>query len=156
VKQILLKPEAKGYSISLDLNVLAECLDITIDANRSEATLTTPLKLKVCNNGKKVIISNKPAQISEPNPALISAMHSAYKIKELYMNKNAPNLSKIAKSLNMDVRQAWRSLKLAFLAPDIQLAILSGTQPKGLLLKDLTQQTIPTAWDEQRVLLGFS
>ena len=46
-------------------------------------------------------------------------------------------------------------LLLAFLAPDIQLAILSGTQPRGLLLKDLIYQAIPTAWPEQRKLLGF-
>lgn len=83
-------------------------------------------------------------------------MQSAHQIKGLFMGCDAEPLSKIAKDLNMDVRLAWRTLKLAYLAPDIQLAILSGTQPKGLLLKDLTQQTIPTAWDEQRVLLGFS
>ena len=51
--------------------------------------------------------------------------------------------------------QALRTLKLAFLAPDIQLAILSGTQPRGLLLKDLIYQAIPTAWPEQRKLFGF-
>ena len=144
------------HSISLNLNVLAECLDIATTTTKDEATITTELKLKICNNGKKVIIGNKPAKVSSPNPALITAMQSAHQIKGLFMGNDAKPLSKIAKYLNMDVRLAWRTLKLAYLAPDIQLAILCGTQPKGLLLKDLTQQTIPTAWDEQRILLGFS
>jgi len=151
VNQVRLKPIAKGYDISLNLNVLAECLDIATATTKDKATITTALKLKICNNGKKVIIGN-----SSPNPALITAMQSAHQVKGLFMACDAEPLSKISKGLNMDVRLAWRTLKLAYLAPDIQLAIFSGTQPKGLLLKDLTQQTIPTAWDEQRVLLGFS
>lgn len=44
---------------------------------------------------------------------------------------------------------------LAFLAPDIQRAILEGSQPTELRLKDLLSQTIPLDWDEQRRLLGF-
>jgi hypothetical protein len=66
------------------------------------------------------------------------------------------SLSNIAAEMDIDTRQALRTLKLAYLAPDIQLAILSGLQPKGLLLKDLIYQNIPTAWDEQRSLLGFA
>jgi DNA invertase Pin-like site-specific DNA recombinase len=45
---------------------------------------------------------------------------------------------------------------LAFLAPDIQRAILEGSQPTELRLKDLISQTIPLDWDEQRKLLGFA
>ena len=72
------------------------------------------------------------------------------------MASDKASLSKIGLDIQMDARQVWRTLRLAYLAPDIQLAILSGMQPKGLLLKDLVYQTIPTSWQEQRSLFGFA
>lgn len=46
--------------------------------------------------------------------------------------------------------------QLAFLAPDIQSAILEGRQPAGLTLESLLKTSLPAAWSEQRVLLGFA
>jgi len=66
------------------------------------------------------------------------------------MGTDQKQLSKIAKDMNMDKRHVWRTLRLAFLSPDIQLSILSGTQPRGLLLKDLLYQIVPTSWEDQR------
>ena len=57
-------------------------------------------------------------------------------MKARFIGPNAQSITAIASELNTDARQALRTLKLAFLAPDIQLAILSGTHPRGLLLKD--------------------
>jgi hypothetical protein len=48
-----------------------------------------------------------------------------------------------------------RLLLLAFLAPDIQQAILEGRQPPSLTLERLSRKQIPTAWDEQRREFGF-
>jgi site-specific DNA recombinase len=49
-----------------------------------------------------------------------------------------------------------RSLStLAFLAPDIQRAILEGSHPPGLTLQGLLDQRLPVSWSEQRQLLGF-
>ena len=45
--------------------------------------------------------------------------------------------------------------KLAFLAPDIQQAIISGQQPADLTLAGLLASPIPIDWDEQRRHLGF-
>jgi site-specific DNA recombinase len=44
---------------------------------------------------------------------------------------------------------------LAFLAPDIQQAILEGRQPASLNLERLMKQDLPLAWAHQRPLLGF-
>jgi len=71
------------------------------------------------------------------------------------MGTDQKQLSEIAKSMNVDKRHVWRTLRLAFLAPDIQLSILSGMQPRGLLLKDLLYQAVPTCWVEQRQVFGF-
>ena len=112
------------------------------------------LQLKTCNNGKKVIIGNTPARKPDPNYILIDALKMAHMMKVRFIG-NAQSITAIASELNIDARQALRTLKLAFLAPDIQLAILSGTQPHGLLLKDLIYQAMPTGWPKQRKLLGF-
>lgn len=45
--------------------------------------------------------------------------------------------------------------RLAFLAPDIQAAILEGTQPASLSLERLIKKPIPIAWSDQRWALGF-
>jgi len=45
-------------------------------------------------------------------------------------------------------------VRLAFLAPDLQQAIIDGSQPVGLSLKQLLNEPIPIAWDAQRRLYG--
>ena len=114
------------------------------------------MELKVCNNGKKVIIGNKPAVPSAPNTSLISALKTAHEIKQKYLGTESQSLTGIAASINMNKRQVWRDLRLAFLAPDIQLSILSGTQPTELCVQDLLNTKIPTEWPEQRAALGFA
>ena len=44
---------------------------------------------------------------------------------------------------------------LAFLAPDIQQAILDGRQPASLNLERLIHEQIPLAWADQRTVFGF-
>ena len=43
-----------------------------------------------------------------------------------------------------------RLLRLAFLAPELQRAILAGRQPPGLTLKHLLEQRLPLLWSEQK------
>jgi hypothetical protein len=47
-----------------------------------------------------------------------------------------------------------RLVRLAFLAPDIQRAILVGKQPPGLTLEQLTRRRLPLLWSEQRRAFG--
>lgn len=49
-----------------------------------------------------------------------------------------------------------RVLKLAFLAPDIQRAILAGHQPKSLTLAALADIDLPLLWQNQRTLLSVA
>lgn len=49
-----------------------------------------------------------------------------------------------------------RLCSLAFLAPDIQRAILEGLQPAALKLTALMAGGLPLAWIEQRRVFGFS
>lgn len=45
--------------------------------------------------------------------------------------------------------------RLAFLAPDIQRAILDGRQPAGLTLKAMRLSSLPCDWEARRRLFGF-
>lgn len=45
---------------------------------------------------------------------------------------------------------------IAFLAPDIQQAILEGRQPVGVTLQSLRGRALPVSWEDQRALLGFT
>jgi hypothetical protein len=47
-------------------------------------------------------------------------------------------------------------LRLAFLAPDIQRAIVEGHQPNGLTLERLSQIGPPASWRLQRRVLGLA
>ncbi|HZW15626.1 MAG TPA: recombinase family protein [Brevundimonas sp.] len=45
-------------------------------------------------------------------------------------------------------------IRLAWLAPDLQQAMLEGRQKPGLCLEDLRCESIPLCWDDQRRMLG--
>jgi len=45
-------------------------------------------------------------------------------------------------------------IRLAFLAPDIQAAILAGEQPGVMSLETIRYRPLPLCWDDQRAELG--
>ncbi len=49
-----------------------------------------------------------------------------------------------------------RIVRLAFLAPEIQKAILAGTQPRSMTLASLTQGTMPILWADQLRTIGMT
>ena len=155
ITQITLWEQVDGYTIAIDLKATAKALVLPNYQGRETVTIDIPLKLAVCNNGKKLIIGNKPAVKPNPNITLINALKTAHQIKTQYFSAKPKSLTEIAVSMEMNKRQVWRMLKLAFLAPDIQLAILSGTQPSGICLQDLADTQLPTVWTAQRKQHGF-
>ena len=48
-----------------------------------------------------------------------------------------------------------RLCALAFMAPDLQQAILEGRQPTSLNLEQLIHHEMPLAWADQRIAFGF-
>ena len=156
MKRIKLKRDVKYYELVIDLGAVAQMLKLSSDQIASEATINVKLELKVCNNGKKVIIGNQPKQVAKPNPVLIKALKSAHQIKKQYLGPDRPSLTEIASALETNKRLIWKKLKLAFLAPDIQLAILSGMQSEGLCLQDLLETDLELDWASQRQSLGFA
>ncbi|HTK35374.1 MAG TPA: hypothetical protein VL358_08835 [Caulobacteraceae bacterium] len=54
-----------------------------------------------------------------------------------------------------DGSYARRIVQLAFLAPDIQKAIIEGRQPPGLTMAEMLARGVPLAWPDQRQKFGF-
>lgn len=68
---------------------------------------------------------------------------------------NAAALKDLAERDGIDQGDASRFLPLAFLAPDLTLAILEGRQPVSLTAEGLKRLgALPLDWASQRTLLG--
>ena len=81
------------------------------------------------------------------SPELIALLRRAETIRERLFQQDASMLRD---------RKAERIARLAFLAPDIVDAILTGRQPRSLTTRRLMQQPrIPLDWKQQRQALGF-
>jgi hypothetical protein len=90
------------------------------------------------------------------DPGLVKAIVRGRQWFEELASGRVRSLVEIAKAEGVTDRYVGHLVPLAFLAPDIVAAILSGTQPMDLTTETLTKRCdVPLAWSEQRALLGF-
>jgi site-specific DNA recombinase len=131
--------------------------------------------LNIPTRGGKTIIETPATNISTfrtPDTTLINALKRGHQImKNLKQKPNIESkpppatkiievkdneIQKIEKIKSIEtISQALstydiRIASLAFLAPDIQKAIIEGRQPKSLTLKKLIQSPIPLSWERQK------
>jgi len=78
------------------------------------------------------------------DPVLIRALRAAHAMVEM-SRSGAPLIEMVP-----GPRYQRRLIRLVFLAPDIQRAILAGRQPAGLRLEDLIRNPMPADWAEQQ------
>jgi site-specific DNA recombinase len=128
-----------------------------ITAPRDEFTVCIPARLKRCSGEVRLVIP--PGHAKElrlrPNSPLIRALARAHTWKDQLLSGQIPSVCAIANEEGVTERYVSRILRLAFLAPDIVDAILSGYQPADLELERLLTG-IPVGWDEQRRAYGFA
>ncbi len=84
---------------------------------------------------------------------MIKAIARAFRWQRLLENGTYGCLEEIAKAEKIGASFVSRLVRLALLAPDIVEAILVGTQPANLTLKDL-MLPFPVEWAGQRVQFG--
>tara|TARA_R110000868_G_scaffold385769_1_gene653772 strand:+ start:330 stop:554 length:225 start_codon:yes stop_codon:yes gene_type:complete len=65
-------------------------------------------------------------------------------------------IDELARTAGTERTHLARMLRLAFLAPDIQQAILTGQHPQSLRLRALLEAELPANWSGQRQVLGFA
>lgn len=87
--------------------------------------------------------------------SLVRGLARAHALVRLAKASSAPTV--VLDGVERDVTDSYvrRMSRLAFLAPDIQRAIVEGRQPPSLTLERLMRTNVPIAWPEQRQILGF-
>lgn len=86
---------------------------------------------------------------------LTMALVRAHNWRESIERGTVPSIDDLATQAGLDRRRVRELLRLAFLAPDIQKAILQGRQPANLSLEKLSLIGPPASWTEQRMILGL-
>ena len=127
---------------------LAQCIQVTI-----------PGQLK--RNGGERHLENWSRQdwsseAGRTDGPLTMALVRAHRWREDMERGKASSIDELAKDAGLDRRRVRELLRLAFLAPDIQKAILEGRQPATLSLERLAQMGPPASWAAQRKILGLS
>lgn len=120
--------------------------------------ITVPGKLKLRGGNTMMVAPGGNATVNRPRPdqALIAGLrraHAELRRHNGHLRKSDGNL---AEAKGIDDPYLRRLASLAFLAPDIQRAILDGRHPTGLKLQQLVIQEIPLDWQAQRIAFGFS
>ncbi|MEE4539707.1 MAG: recombinase family protein, partial [Erythrobacter sp.] len=142
----------RGLQIALKAkrpaDVIARLRDDQTLLDRSADTLTILLPIRFVTRGAKHTIFSSGTPPPQPDPVLIAALRKAHAM--LRTERGLPVID-TAPSSPYD----RNILRLAFLAPDIQRAILAGRQPFALNLEALKKTTIALSWSKQREALGF-
>jgi site-specific DNA recombinase len=140
----------------LDHKTVAASLGLPAHS-RQAPILSVPAQLRSRGRELKFIVEgssgDRPAQ---PDPALIKAIVKAHRWWEMLLKGHAATLNDIAKRENASGPYVRRLLELAFLAPDMAMAILDGRQPIDLTAETLTRcEDLPDRWNAQRDRFGF-
>ena len=107
--------------------------------------LTLPVRMRLRGGRSWVIGGAKPA--SRPDPVLIKALRNAHAM----LTTDTDGMPTLNAAPASPYRR--RLVRLAFLAPDLQRAILTGRQPPGITLEQLMQAPMPMLWSEQEAMI---
>jgi site-specific DNA recombinase len=146
LKASALTPEERSLPIVLERisRVLQDGERLDQSDNRIWVHLPRRLKFR----GGRAWLSGEAPRRSRLNRALIVGLKRSHDI--LAVQLDADGVMHQAPDNGHD-----RTLvRLAWLAPDLQAAILEGRQKPGLCLEDLRCRAIPFCWDDQRMHLG--
>lgn len=143
----------RGLQITLDkghcANLAARLSDGEWILDRTSDNITVSLPVLFPARGCRRIVVPARDRPAQPDPVLITALRKAHVM--LRTERGMPILDAAPRS-----PYDRMVLRLAFLAPDIQRAILEGRQPNGLNLEALKKLDIPLAWSQQREVLGLA
>lgn len=100
------------------------------------------------------IETNNCRSIRDPDVSLVQALARAYQWRKVLLDGVYQSIEELAAIVKWNQKVIRKSMRLAFLAPDITEAIVLGSQPQSMSVSEL--QAIATmSWDEQRRLFGF-
>jgi hypothetical protein len=131
-------------------------IEITMADNGQVLSIRVPIKA-YRRGGRKVVMMPEDLSVSDPgkDPVLVIALLKAHQFKKKLDSGVVRSVTKLAEKEGLSKSYVAKTIKLAFLAPEIQQSILNGEQPKSLALVDL-ETAIPDDWREQWRVFGFA
>jgi hypothetical protein len=119
-------------------------------------TITVPIALRRRGIKTRLVLGNRSAPPSAPDPGLVSLLQRSHKLLHKLTDGAGLTIAELAERERIDVSDLSRILRFAFLSPDIAQAIVEGRQPIDLMPHQLSRlPELPYLWQEQRILLSF-
>jgi hypothetical protein len=72
------------------------------------------------------------------------------------LSNRSKSITQLATEKRLGFKYFARLLRLNYLAPDIQAAIMDGSHPADLTRNRLVFSSLPLDWEQQRRLFGFA
>lgn len=145
---------ATSLELLLPIRWLARMRPRLLPGENADADPADPLQLRLSlsvrfrtRGGHTEIIGGAPTA-SRPDPVLIKALRAAHAL--LPTDRTGTPCLEAAPHCSYQ----RRLIRLAFLAPDLQAAILEGRQAPGLTLAAVMADDLPLSWAGQRQLFG--
>lgn len=116
-----------------------------------DGTMTVPVRCKMRGGRvEQVLPAGLVRKRVKRDPTLIRALQQAHRLAGLMGWRAGDGSVSDIYFKQPDSAYDRKLLRIAFLAPDIQRAILAGRQSPGLTLARLLHETIPPDWADQR------
>ena len=127
---------------------------ITHDPDMDRVRITLPYRLRRTGGRVRVTDSSgrAPTQTAQLDDSLIGALKMAHGLVAERTQGKIGAIDDASFDAAPSSPYDRKIIRLAFLAPDLQAAILEGRQPVGVFRQRLINGEIPAAWADQRRL----
>ena len=173
IRQLFLAIVLRAEATSTELRMFVSCSELVRLLQWNGIGVFRPEGLAHGAEPQKVHLITAPASLAAGHPIFSLPIrpclaHIPVKKNELvrlldhgtelkaYVHANRDKtVRELAKEKKLSESLFGRLLRLNYLAPDIQTAIIDGTQPPSITRRDLLYGPMPMDWSQQRQLLGF-
>jgi site-specific DNA recombinase len=140
-------------------NLSRSLTDGDVLASLEEGTLCLTIGVRPVFRGGRTWLVNPTGASVLGRPVidrrLVAALREAHAKLEQHQASPLAPPEVLRSAAGIDGSYMRRVVMLAFLAPDIQAAILGGRQPPGLTFTRILDEGVPLAWADQRARFGF-
>jgi hypothetical protein len=154
MSRIVVAPQT--LSVTISHAGLCSALNFAPKSGCTDKVLEVPFTLRRRGVEARLVIAGDQ-RASTLDRKLIATLAQAHEWMARLSSGQQVSIASLARELGLDDGEISRVLPLAFLAPDIVSAILSGRQPVELTARHLKRtKPLPLAWADQQLLLGFA
>lgn len=157
IEAVLKRVDLSPTSIAFSLNRSSLLDTKPINGQEKALTISFPMTLRRRGVEQKLVIEAGHRPAGQRDPKLCRLVAQAHVWFDQLVKGKFSTVRAIARENKLPECDVSRTLRFAFLAPDIVTAIVEGRQPVDLTAETFRRlSTLPTSWDAQRKLLGFS